>query len=156
MSEREELKKGLGKAHIEAMRRQWDQDLYPCNAEFYALCNMALAALSAQTQQEPVAWAVFADNGNIRIWTADASMRQTYEAIHGPMMPLYTAPPSGVRGVDAEPPHVRVPNYKALYYDLIMQVGAKWPDESRHDTAKRYIINAERPSEDAATGKESE
>lgn len=53
MSEREALVKGLGKAHIEMIRRQWDQDLYPCNAEFYALCNMALAAISTP-QQEPV------------------------------------------------------------------------------------------------------
>jgi hypothetical protein len=29
------------------------------------------------------------------------------------------------------------------YYDLIMQVGNKYPDESRHDTAKRYIRSAE-------------
>ena len=29
------------------------------------------------------------------------------------------------------------------YKDLIMQVGNKYPSESRHDTAKRYIIQAE-------------
>lgn len=34
-------------------------------------------------------------------------------------------------------------DYKELWLDLIMQVGNKYPGESRHDTAKRYIINAE-------------
>lgn len=34
-------------------------------------------------------------------------------------------------------------NYKDLYLDLIMQVARKFPDEERHDTAKRYIIEAE-------------
>ena len=34
-------------------------------------------------------------------------------------------------------------DYKALYQDLIMQVARKYPEETRHETAKRYIINAE-------------
>jgi len=33
--------------------------------------------------------------------------------------------------------------YKALYHDLIFCVESKWPDESRHDTAKRYIHERE-------------
>jgi len=33
-----------------------------------------------------------------------------------------------------------------LYSDLIMQVGIKHPDESRHETARRYILNAENQS----------
>lgn len=36
------------------------------------------------------------------------------------------------------------------YNDLIMQVGKKFPGETRHDTAKRYIQQAERPSSDTA------
>lgn len=35
------------------------------------------------------------------------------------------------------------PDYKALYFDLIYQVGSVWPDESRHETAKRYIRERE-------------
>jgi chromosome segregation ATPase len=31
-----------------------------------------------------------------------------------------------------------------LYHDLIMQVAKKYPGESRHDTAKRYILDRER------------
>ena len=34
---------------------------------------------------------------------------------------------------------------RALYNDLIMCVGNKHPGESRHETAKRYLINAESP-----------
>ena len=32
---------------------------------------------------------------------------------------------------------------KGLYTDLIMQVACKFPNESRHETAKRYIIERE-------------
>lgn len=34
--------------------------------------------------------------------------------------------------------------WKNKYHDLIMQVGKKYPGESRHDTAKRYILEAEK------------
>lgn len=33
---------------------------------------------------------------------------------------------------------------ESLYHELIMQVERKFPGESRHDTAKRYIQEAER------------
>ena len=36
------------------------------------------------------------------------------------------------------------------YYDLVMQVAQKWPDETRHDTAKRYIMEREETKESAA------
>ena len=39
------------------------------------------------------------------------------------------------------------------YYDLIYQVQTKHPDESRHDTAKRYIVNAETPKDNQACAK---
>lgn len=41
-------------------------------------------------------------------------------------------------------------NYRALYEDLIYQVGNKYPDESRHETAKRYIVGAESNTGEAA------
>ena len=34
-------------------------------------------------------------------------------------------------------------DYKELYFDLIFEVGIKHPDETRHETAKRYIQQAE-------------
>lgn len=45
---------------------------------------------------------------------------------------------------------VQVRDYKELYLDLIMQVGKYHPGESRHDTAKRYIVNAETCGDDRA------
>lgn len=38
----------------------------------------------------------------------------------------------------------------ARYDELIMAVGMKWSGETRHETALRYIRQAERPSGDAA------
>jgi len=39
---------------------------------------------------------------------------------------------------------------RALYDDLIYQVANKHPNESRHETAKRYIMQAEQPSDNQA------
>lgn len=41
-------------------------------------------------------------------------------------------------------------DYKAMWLDLIMQVGNKYPGESRHETAKRYILRAEDSGNNAA------
>lgn len=38
-----------------------------------------------------------------------------------------------------------VEGLRAQYNDLIMCVGNKYPGESRHDTAKRYLIRAGTP-----------
>jgi hypothetical protein len=43
----------------------------------------------------------------------------------------------------------RADKLQAQYSDLIMSVGMKHPGESRHDTAKRYILNAENGSGEA-------
>ena len=44
-------------------------------------------------QQEPVAWAAFADNGNIRIWTsASETMRKLAADNSMELPPLYAAP----------------------------------------------------------------
>ncbi len=34
-------------------------------------------------------------------------------------------------------------NYEKLYNELIYAVGKKWPNETRHETALRYILEAE-------------
>lgn len=50
----------------------------------------------------------------------------------------------------------QVEAYKALYLDLIYQVANRHPGESRHDTAKRYITQAENhPVQCAAAGESS-
>lgn len=44
------------------------------------------------------------------------------------------------------------PDYQALYFELLYAVGNKYPGESRHDTALRYIRKAEQSSDVAAAG----
>lgn len=44
-------------------------------------------------------------------------------------------------------------DYERLYNELIMAVGNKYPDESRHQTALRYIQNAEQSSGQSGTCK---
>ena len=39
----------------------------------------------------------------------------------------------------------------ALYFELLLWVGNKYPNESRHETALRYIKNAETSSSAGAT-----
>ena len=48
----------------------------------------------------------------------------------------------------------RAEKAEALYQDLIMQVACKFPNESRHETAKRYI--SERENTEAVECKEVE
>ncbi len=48
--------------------------------------------------------------------------------------------------IDVEPPKSlgqRVTEIEHDYYELIMAVSKKFPDESRHETALRYIKQAE-------------
>ena len=42
-------------------------------------------------------------------------------------------------------------DYKTLYMDLIMTVGNKYPGETRHQTAKRFIVRAEQSSDGRAS-----
>ncbi|MBN5439208.1 hypothetical protein JY545_05430 [Serratia marcescens] len=49
-----------------------------------------LEELLANREAQPVAYAVFADNGNIRIWSTDKGITENV----GVPVPLYTAPPA--------------------------------------------------------------
>jgi len=40
-------------------------------------------------------------------------------------------------------PYSETERYRALYYELLMAVGMKYEGETRHETALRYIKNAE-------------
>ncbi|WP_421412638.1 hypothetical protein ACOMDM_13695 [Serratia plymuthica] len=50
------------------------------------------AELLANREAQPVAYAVFADNGNIRIWSTDKGITENV----GVPVPLYTVPPAPV------------------------------------------------------------
>ena len=45
-------------------------------------------------------------------------------------------------------------DYKELYFELIMEVAKKWPGETRHETAKRYIVERETPDPNACASAE--
>lgn len=45
--------------------------------------------------------------------------------------------------------HEEMKRYRHLYQDLILSVATVHPGESRHDTAKRYICNAEQQTDTA-------
>jgi hypothetical protein len=65
-------------------------------------CVDAITALQSM-QGEAVAYAVFADNGNIRIWCADPIQIETLKQKYGQYLtPLYTHPqsPAVVDGLD--------------------------------------------------------
>ena len=110
-----------------------------------------LSALTAQQPTEPVAW-MYHDGESPDKPPSQfvGSTLLSFERMpnYRNERPLYTATQSGVMEVNTDT--VSVPDYKELYLDLIMQVGKKWPDESRHDTAKRYIANAETCGDDRA------
>lgn len=62
-----------------------------------ALMDYARAAIEADRKRrgEPVAYAVFANNGNIRIWCADPAQVETLRQQYGEaLQPLYAAPPT--------------------------------------------------------------
>lgn len=44
---------------------------------------------------------------------------------------------------------------QSQYHELIMAVGMKWPGESRHETALKYIRRAEQPVAGEGTAKQS-
>lgn len=46
--------------------------------------------------------------------------------------------------------------WRDKYHDLIFQVGNSWPNETRHETAKRYIIERETPNPDACAADTTE
>ena len=46
-------------------------------------------------------------------------------------------------------------DFEALYHDLIMEVANKYPGESRHLTAKRYIRERETPNPDLVAAADS-
>jgi hypothetical protein len=59
---------------------------------------------------------------------------------------FYYPVPDGRSCNDLPGRYVRESDYAELlekYHDLIMQVSKKFPDETRHETAKRYIVERE-------------
>lgn len=102
MSEREELVK-LTVQQIEGIRARQELNIPQESATIYALCDFAIAALSAQPQQEPVAWMQTVENPGepkrflLSMECENSLHRQIKHGGTYQRKPLYTAPPSGVR-----------------------------------------------------------
>ena len=71
-----------------------------------------------------------ADNYNTGRAQGDYDFARAIEAAHG-----ITATPKGNQPADLQD----------KYNELLYAVGMKWPDETRHETALRYIRKAEAP-----------
>lgn len=81
---------------VEAARDQHEGEPYLPVSLYKAMINAAPAV-----QGEPVAYAVFAENGNIRIWCADPIQTETLRQQYGEaLQPLYAAPPPATAPLD--------------------------------------------------------
>jgi hypothetical protein len=163
MSERDELVKRL-RAFIDIEYR----DRYthgmakglavvPPPGELERLLIDCIAALSAQPQQEPVAWMWQHEETGATGFVENASTEDLaqWERMNKPrkvICPLYTAPPSGVREVNAEQTHVRVPvepTDEMIYAGMIAYRDEFGSPMTRYANIYRAMLRA-------ATGKESE
>lgn len=99
------------RAALAAQTEKLDQlHQYEEIAEHYAKCAISPEALrdwvvTAQAgQSEPVAWAIFAGNGNMRLWSRKESYVQAQgDELGLPLVPLYTHPaPARQRLMDDE------------------------------------------------------
>ena len=68
-------------------------------------------------------------------------------ATPGEIIPLYRA----ILAAAPTPPNTEDLNKLELYGELLYAVANKFPGESRHQTALRYIRNAEKGSDNATT-----
>lgn len=110
------------------------------NGDTAAPLNMLRAfadLLEAQEKAVPVAYAEFTDGGCIRMWS-----RQYEERLPGTrMIPLY------IHSAQAQPPAASVTDAMQeladKYHELLWAVARKFPGETRHETALRYIREAE-------------
>ena len=111
-----------------------------CEAKAFEIEIRGLkSALRARLEQqaEPVAWIV--DGGKKSgqlLYTHEYELELVAPKIM--CKPLYTALPQ------------RKPLTDELYNELFFSVGKKYPNETRHQTALRYIRQAEMPSSEPA------
>lgn len=105
---------------------------------------MAVLRAALEKQAEPVAWRTFDGEGGYDYRTYEDNEDYAAEwAKRNPrhvgwVDPLYTTPPQ------------RKPLTDELYNELLFAVGKKYPNETRHQTALRYIRQAEMPNSEPA------
>jgi len=85
--------------------------------------------------------------GEATNWAAYRNrLNPVLERLHEYVYPLNAVDEPEIVGLsilDAVLPYPDDRNYRTLYYELIMNVANKFPGESRHDTAARYIQERE-------------
>jgi hypothetical protein len=100
--------------------RRSDEDLWIALRAVEALASSAVQPEISLQHHEEVTAALRGDIARLRAQVAPVQPEP---------VPLPDAAPS--------------PDFKALYYELLLAVGHKYPGESRHETAMRYIRRAE-------------
>jgi hypothetical protein len=85
-------------------------------------------------QKQDMVWAYEEAMGGSRLPDGDGNDFEVVQKMHEAMLAAAPPPPT-----DDE----RVRELESKYNELIMAVACKFPDETRHDTALRYIRNAE-------------
>lgn len=114
---------------------------------FNCVCGRRMEVSAEQgvtpaTRQKPVAWGVF-DGLNLHdtfFTEEEAQEMVTLKGDGSNVKPLYTTPPQ------------RKPLTDDLYNELLFAVGNKYPNETRHQTALRYILQAEKGDKKAVHG----
>lgn len=108
----------------------------------HALLRLADEAQGREQDAEPAAWAVY----DIKYGGSVSLHLNEFHCLDGDetrfrVVPLYASPPKRRPLTD----HI-----SGKYNELLLAVGNKYPGESRHETALRYIMRAERANESDA------
>lgn len=112
----------------------------------YDIRKNMIPALRSSIAQQPVAWRYRLKGTHNLPWR----LENDYAMVNGggayDIEPLYSAPSAIAPRAeyDGLEKHDDLTLYKALYHELLFAVGNKYPGETRHQTALRYIQQAER------------
>lgn len=123
-----------------------------------ALCNMALSAAPAdQINAAPQMTETARLGDDVSAACSERPQSSITSAGAAPDAALPVEETRSVTGVPGEfcldrtlPADRPASEYKALYHELLYQVGKKHPGESRHETALRYLRNAETSGDSTA------
>lgn len=93
--------------------------------------------LAAKGQGEPVAWAAFADNGNIRVWTsAPEDVRKLAESAGVELIPLY----AGAAPASAQPADTKLSKLREFGLKVGHEVG-RWVDPDADQPDVEAIVD---------------
>ena len=116
-----------------------------------------LAMVAAQPEQDTIQrLSALARAQQITIEKLEQALAQTQEPVAQPAseedMKIYKTIAANYHKDLSTPPQRTEPLTDDLYNELLFAVGNKCPNETRHQTALRYILQAEKGDEKAAHG----